>query len=57
MNCLCLGFWVGGTVLKLELGIGLVLLGCLVVGFETGYGFKLLGSKIGMVLDSGLGLA
>ena len=57
MNCLCLGFWVGGTVMKLELGIGLVLLGCLVVGFETGYGFKLSGSKIGMVLDSGLGLA
>lgn len=28
MNCLCLGFWVGGTVMKLELGLGLVLLGC-----------------------------
>ena len=57
MNCLRLGFWAGGTVMKLELGLGLVLLGSLVVGFETGYGFKLLGSKIGMVLDSGLGLA
>ena len=40
MNCLRLGFWVGGTVMKLELGLGLVLLGSLVVGFETGDGFK-----------------
>lgn len=28
MKCLCMGFWVGGTVMKLELGLGLVLLGC-----------------------------
>ena len=40
MNCLRLGFGAGGTVMKLELGLGLVLLGSLVVGFETGYGFK-----------------